>query len=135
MFQCIGVRLILRDEKRIEKMFKKILFIVALAFAVTGPSHKASASLPIKEVVEGVKMGKELYDIVRPLFVKIGKASKKLISFIKKKHQERNKDKYIYINPLRVAAVARETEERNFVPARNHGRSFNTGNLEDSLFD
>lgn len=115
-------------------MFKKIALTTTLALALSITPNKASASIPISEIIEGAKLGKEIFELTAPLVVQgikfTTKISKKIVRYLKKKHK---KDNDVYVNPLRIAAL-QEAEERNEMILRLYANSHKADPLDDSLF-
>ena len=114
-------------------MFKKIALTVTLALSLSVTPNKASASIPVAEIIEGVKLGKEIFELTAPLVIQgikfTTKVSKKIVSYLKKKHK---KDKGFYVNPLRIAAL-QKAEEREEMIAKLYAKS-QIDLLEESLF-
>ena len=70
-------------------------------------------------------MSKDIFDLTAPFVVKgikfTTKISKKIVRYLKKKHQKYKKKKDIYVNPLRIAA-------------RLYAKSRKIERLDESLF-
>lgn len=115
-------------------MFKKISLTLVLALSLSATPSKASPATPLENVVTGLKLSKEIIELMAPLVVggvkKTVKLSKRVIGHFKRKHK---KDKDLYISPLRIAALQKD-EEREERLAKLQAKFHRTESFDESLF-